>query len=165
MTSPPAPHELLFAGLLAAGVAIGAMPHVSPRLPAAAAMLGGLAAGVCLYRVLAGRWPPRQFRRRPSAGGAIVVAARAAGEEVAWRGFLLGALAPALGTAGAIPLSSAVFACAHRVDRSRDRLVHLLTGSVFGLVYVSTGRLTAAVAAHVAYNALAVATLREGVAA
>jgi hypothetical protein len=161
VTARPALHELLVAALLAAGVAGGAMPHLAPRLPAAVATAGGLAAGVVLHRALAGRWVVHRLRR-PQGGGAIVLAARAAAEEVAWRGFLLGALVPSLGSAGAVLLSGAVFACAHRVEQGRDRLVHLLTGSAFGLVYVGTGRLAAAVAAHVAYNALAALAIREG---
>jgi hypothetical protein len=159
----PALHERLFAALLVAGIAGGAMPHLAPRLPVGVATVGGLAAGVFLHRALAGRWAVHRLRR-PRGGEAIVLAARAAGEEVAWRGFLVGALAAFLGAAGAALAGGAVFACAHRVERRRDRLVHFLTGSVFGLVYVGTGRLVAAVAAHVAYNALAVAAIREGAA-
>jgi hypothetical protein len=162
MTSPPALHELLFAGLLACGVAFGVMPHVAPRLPVPLAAVGGLAVGVFLHRVLAGRWGPHHLGRPRDAGGAVVLLGRAAVEELAWRGFLLGALVPALGTVGALLVSSGLFACARRVERRRDRLVHLLTGSVFGLVYVTTGQLAAAIASHVAYNALVAATVRDG---
>jgi membrane protease YdiL (CAAX protease family) len=85
-----------------------------------------------------------------------VLAGRAAVEELAWRGFLLGALAAPLGLAGALGVTSAAFALAHAGVRGRMRLVHVLTGGVFGGLYLASGRLAAAVAAHVVYNALVV---------
>jgi membrane protease YdiL (CAAX protease family) len=164
VTAPPALHELLFAALLAAGVAAGAMPHLHARVSLPGALALGAAVGVALAQALAGR-PIRPRLRRPrAAAGPLLLAGRAGLEEVAWRGFLLGALVPAVGPAAATAASSVVFACAHPVRRRADRLVHVLTGAAFGLVYVASGRLLAAVAAHVAYNALLAAAAPRGVA-
>jgi membrane protease YdiL (CAAX protease family) len=162
MTARPALHELLFAALLAAGIAAGAMPQLHARTSLPAALAAGAGAGVALAQVLAGR-PIRPRLRRPRTGaGPLLLAGRAGVEEVAWRGFLLGALVPVVGPAGATAASSVVFACAHPVRRRADRLVHLLTGAAFGLVYLASGRLVGAVAAHVAYNALVVAAGPRG---
>jgi len=160
VTSPPAPHELLFAALLTAGLAAGVLPPVAPRLATAPAVAAGLAVGLLLHRALAGQWVALPRPRLAGSGrlGPLVLVGRAAVEELAWRGFLLGALIPPLGAPGALAASSLLFACAHHVRRPADRLVHTLTGGVFGLVYLVTGRLAAAMAAHIAYNALVAAT-------
>lgn len=163
MTAPPRLHELLFAALLATGVAAGAMPQLHARVSLPVALAAGAAAGAVLAQALAGRPMRPQLRRPRTAAGPLLLAGRAGVEEVAWRGFLLGALVPVVGAAGATAASSAVFACAHPVRRPADRLVHLLTGAAFGLVYLAGGRLAGAVAAHVAYNALlAAAAPRRG---
>ena len=75
---------------------------------------------------------------------------------------MLGHLALVLGRAGALAASTALFGAAH-VRRQRTAAVaHIATGSVFGVVYLATGRLVAAVAAHGAYNLLVgAATLAE----
>ncbi|HVV57092.1 MAG TPA: CPBP family intramembrane glutamic endopeptidase [Gaiellaceae bacterium] len=155
--------ELFFAALLAAGVVSVGLPPVGPallRLPAAPAVALGAAAGGLLFRALAGPRVPT-LRLAPLAGRrGAVLAARAAVEEVAWRGFLLGALAAPLGPLAALGVTSAAFAWAHGGIRGRMRLVHVLTGGVFGGLYLSSGRLASAVAAHVVYNGLVVAACR-----
>ncbi len=150
--------ELSFAALLVAGLATVGLPGVPVallRLPVASALPTGVLAGAALFALLAGarsrRLPACRPRRLLGRRGVVLVA-RAAVEEVAWRGFLLGALAAPLGWLPALAVSSAGFACAH--GGGRGRLVHLLTGGVFGALYLASGRLAAAVAAHVVYNAL-----------
>jgi membrane protease YdiL (CAAX protease family) len=160
----PAAHEFLFAGLLAVGAAAGVLPRLAPRLPLTAALAVGVAAGALLYGGLAGRRVPRQLRGGAPATALLI--GRAAVEELAWRGFLLGALLPAVGAPAALLGSSGVFALSHRVEHGGQRLVHLLAGCVFGLAYLVTGRLSAAVAAHVVYNGLIAAARRpDGAAA
>jgi hypothetical protein len=130
------------------------------------ALTAGLVVGVALFASLAGRPFPlvalgRAPRRRLAARSAIL-AVKSAQEEALWRAVVLGSLAVVLGRAGALAASSILFAAAH-VPRQRSRaVVQLATGSAFGLVYVTTGRLLAAIAAHTAYNLLVgAATLSE----
>lgn len=111
----------------------------------------GLAAGAALFLVLARRPPAR---RRPRAAQAFVVVCWSWVEEALWRRLVLGGAALAVGAPAAVAAATALFALAHR-----DRAAHALTGAVFGGLYVATGRLTGAAAAHAAYNLL-VATAR-----
>ena len=92
----------------------------------------------------------------------VLLTVKSAEEEALWRGVVLGHLALLLGRAGALAVSTALFGAAH-VRRQRTAAVaHIATGSVFGVVYLATGRLVAAVAAHGAYNLLVgAATLAE----
>jgi ABC-2 type transport system ATP-binding protein len=97
--------------------------------------------------VLAGRAPVARWpgiRPATVVGGVLLV--RAALEELFWRGLVLGAAARAIPATGALALSSACFAYAHR------RRVHVLTGGAFGALYLATGRLAAPIAAHGLYN-------------
>lgn len=155
--------ELFFAALLAAGAVTVGLPPVGAAvlgLPAAPAVALGAVAGAGLFRVLAGPRVPA-LRPAPLAGPrGVVLAGRASVEEVAWRGFLLGALVPPLGPLAALGVTSVAFALAHGAAGGRLRLVHVLTGGVFGGLYLSSGRLASAVAAHVVYNGLVVAARR-----
>jgi ABC-2 type transport system ATP-binding protein len=133
-------------GLLAALLALTVgLPHVQARLDGAWTPALGLPLAAALYAGVLRRRPARC----PSAVAATVLAAGAALEELFWRGLVLGALTLAAGAAGALTLSSALFAGVHR-----RRCLHLVTGAAFGGVYLLTGRLLASVVAHAAYNVL-----------
>src|SRR5579885_1605483 len=147
---------LLFAALVGVGLAtVGLPPPGAAGLPAVAALPLAAAAGFLLFRALAGSWACLGRPRGATWHGALrllSVSARAGVEEVAWRGYVLALLVPPVGRAGALALSSGLFALAHGDVRGRRKLVHVATGGVFGGVYLATGRLEAAVLAHVAYN-------------
>jgi ABC-2 type transport system ATP-binding protein len=123
----------------------------------AACLLFGLLAREFPWR----RRPPRR-RLRPFALGATYVALTSTGEELLWRWLVLGGLAPLVGLAPAFLTSSVGFALAHGPKRRDVLAVHLLTGSVFGAVYVGTGRIEAAVVTHVLYNWLVLAAIESG---
>lgn len=85
-------------------------------------------------------------------GGILLVLA--VNEEAIWRRVVLGeglAVSPGF----ALAASSVGFAFTHRTQRA----THLVTGGVFGLVYLATGALLAAVATHVVYNLLVAAAV------
>jgi ABC-2 type transport system ATP-binding protein len=82
-----------------------------------------------------------------------VLGAKSAQEEAIWRALLLGLLLP-IGCAGALAVSTVLFAAAHVGRLGRKAWAHLATGSLFGLAYLATGRLGAAIAAHGTYNVL-----------
>jgi ABC-2 type transport system ATP-binding protein len=162
-------HAFVAAALLAF-----AQVSVQPRVPAAAAVAIGLGAAAMLF---AGLTRARRFRPRRGRAYALVARGafytlRSASEEIAWRWFLLGSLVPAVGTPGAFAASTAGFAFAHAGARpGRAVAVHACTGGVFGGVFLATGSVLAAVAAHSGYNLLVllavesegVAETREGV--
>jgi membrane protease YdiL (CAAX protease family) len=161
----PAPgwHELLFGGLLVAGlVALGTPAVAGPHLRASVALPIGVATGAALFTALAGRSrfdPVRLLVRRLArvpARTLVLVSLRGAAEEVAWRGFLLGALAAIATPAGALLATSLAFSLAHANAQGRQRLAHLAAGLTFGAVFLLTGQLAAAVAAHLVYNAFVV---------
>jgi ABC-2 type transport system ATP-binding protein len=148
------------AGWLAA-TAFGAAlaPPIDPWVDAPLhPVLLGLASGVALFAMLA----RRRIRLAavaslPPAGGAargLVLTARAGYEEAVWRGLVLGLLMGPVGRAGALAASTLLFAGGHLRRQGPRAAVHVATGSVFGLAYVLTGRLSAAIASHAAYNVL-----------
>jgi membrane protease YdiL (CAAX protease family) len=147
----------------AVGVALLAWAPIerpAPRLAFGPAALLGSAVGCAAFALLARRLPPLG---RPAVARAVtlvapVVALGAAAEEAVWRFGALRGLEPALGATAALALSTAGFAAAH-VGRAPVRAlpVHLLTGAAFASAYLLSGRLVAAVAAHVVYNVLVVA--------
>ncbi len=111
----------------------------------------GAASGALLLLVLSGG----RLRRRASPSKGVVLTLAAVGEEFLWRGLVLGRLAGPLGVPGAFALTTAAFAAAHvLVLGARGSAVHLLTGGVFGAIFVGTGSLGAAAASHAAYNAM-----------
>jgi membrane protease YdiL (CAAX protease family) len=138
-------------------------PVEPPRsqIPLAAAIAVGLPAGAVLFAALA------RTRRPPPVDLALAVAApilvtRAAAEEVVWRRGLLLALAPVLGSGGAVAASSGAFALAHGLRQSvRELTIRAGLGTAFALLYLATGRLIGAITAHAVYNALAVAAARS----
>lgn len=149
--------QLLFAALLALGVAtVGQPPPGGGTVPLVPALVLGAGCGLGLFRALAGGWPgfpPARVRPARALRRAGTIAARAAVEEVAWRGYVLALLVPLLTPIGALAASSGLFSLAHGDAHGRRRLVHLLTGAIFGGLYLSTGRLGAPVVAHSVYNA------------
>ncbi|HYW53398.1 MAG TPA: CPBP family intramembrane glutamic endopeptidase [Candidatus Elarobacter sp.] len=129
--------------------------------PAAGALLCGAAAGALLYLVAArGALPSRTafVARLPSLllkGGLVTVVAWA--EETLWRGVAFGNL-EARGTVLALGLTTVCFAAAHVFGQGWPAFrPHLLTGLTFGALFVLTGSLAAAIAAHATYNLFVVA--------
>ncbi len=144
-----------------AGLALVLLAPTAPLRQPIAARTGvpvGLVLGAMLFATLA-RGGRRPLRIRPPGvvAAALAVAAAGAGEEAVWRGFALARLAAGIGVAGALVATTAAFAATHfPALRLRGVAVHLGTGSVFGLLFVGTGSLVCAAAAHGAYNLLAV---------
>jgi membrane protease YdiL (CAAX protease family) len=116
------------------------------RLPWLAALPLGLCAGAALFSAITRRRP----RFQPVALARMAFfGLLATNEEVVWRRVALGELLR-VGFVPALVASSVGFALMHRTRRA----VHLGTGGAFGAVYLSTGALTACVAAHWTYNLL-----------
>ena len=159
---------VLWAGVCALPVVVGAPPYTAASAPATIALPTGIVAGTALYLALsAGAVPFRVHSLR----GPIVVArsaylvARSAVEEVIWRLYVFAGLALGLGTPAAFLATVALFALAHRPSQGRFWIVHLATGATFTAVFALSGSLGAAVAAHATYNVavgLAVETTRSG---
>lgn len=105
----------------------------------------GLAAALALSTVLArgARTPDRR----------LLLPALVAGvsEEIVWRWGALAGTAPLVGWGGSLVLSSLGFAYRH--SRSDGFGSYLVLGASFGGVFLATGRLIAAIAAHAGYNA------------
>ena len=154
-------------------VAIGGAlvaPNVRPLDPTVrplseAIALGGVAGGsvflLLARRSIAASALSALPRKRLLARSAVLTA-KSAEEEAIWRGIVLGLLLPPLGPLGALASSSALFAGAHVRRLGRRAWAHLATGSTFGLAYLATGRILAAMAAHSTYNVLVgVATASE----
>ncbi len=147
------------------GIAIGCAllgPGVRPLdpslHPAAEALTFGCLLGGAAFLALA---------RRPIAAAAlvavprerlvargVVLTAKSAEEEGIWRALVLAPLVHPFGPLGALLVSTVLFAAAHLSRLGRRAWAHLATGSLFGLAFLATGRLTAAIAAHGTYNLL-----------
>jgi len=110
------------------------------------AVLAGLGVAVVLYLALA------RGAERPSRRLVVPAAAGAASEEIVWRWGVLAGTAPLLGWMGAFALSTAAFAGRHTRTATG---AYILLGGAFGGVFLATGRLAAAIAAHAGYNVLA----------
>jgi membrane protease YdiL (CAAX protease family) len=125
-----------------------------PQVPLSFGVAIGACVGVTLVVLLAGKRPGRgplvRERRRLVVAKGLVLGVGSASEEVLWRWFAIGALAPEIGLLPAYATSTIGFALAH--GHPKAVLVHLLTGSAFGGVYLLTGSLIASIATHVAYN-------------
>ena len=130
--------------------------HVSLPL----ALAAGLISGAALF-VAASRRRPSFLRRRTRksvvVGRQLFLGLCAANEELLWRRLLLGELL-VTGPVVALALSSAGFAIAHR----QARVLHAVTGSTFGAVYLATGFVGASIAAHWAYNTLVAGLFERG---
>jgi ABC-2 type transport system ATP-binding protein len=141
-------------GLASALVAALEPPRPTPAQGLATALAVGALLAVVLFVLLARSFPRLAVspeRRLLVAGKTSVLAMGAALEEVVWRWLVLGLLLP-LGAPAALLLSTLGFAACHRGARAQR--THLVTGSVFGVAYICTGRLAAALVAHAGYNAL-----------
>jgi ABC-2 type transport system ATP-binding protein len=142
-------------GALAAGLAPPIVPllGLGPLAP-----LLGVTAGMLVFAALARRRVPGTAfaagRRRRLALRTVVLSVKSFQEEAIWRALVLGALVAPLGRGGALAASTTLFAAAHVTKQGRRAAVQLATGATFGVVYLSTGRLSAAVAAHATYNGL-----------
>ena len=134
------------------------VPPLDPTLHAADdALVFGCVAGAALFVALAGRVSAFSLREVPRGrlvARSLVLAVKSAQEEAIWRGVVLGLLVEPLGRAVALGASTVLFAGAHAGRLGRRAATHLATGLVFGLAYLATGRLHAAVAAHCTYNVL-----------
>ena len=115
-------------------------------------LVGGFAFVLLVRRRIAPAWFARLPRRRLAAR-VVVLGAKSAQEEAIWRALVLGLLLP-IGCAAALTVSTVLFAAAHLGRLGRRAWAHLVTGSLFGLAYLATGRLGAAIAAHGTYNVL-----------
>jgi membrane protease YdiL (CAAX protease family) len=146
--------SLLLRLALAAVVAVALLVLVAPaepppRIDPVSAALTGVVSGVLLYLAVARRRPyiPPRVPAAVAACGVLVVAASS--EEIVWRRVVLGELlraGPLVAAAG----STLGFALVHRTRQ----YLHLGTGAAFAGIYLATGVLAAAVAAHWAYNVL-----------
>jgi ABC-2 type transport system ATP-binding protein len=143
---------------LAAVVLVLADPGTTARAAPLASLAAGAGVAGALFSGLARRAPtlrvPADRRLAIGVKGGYLTV-RAASEEVIWRWWLLGSLDTAIGGLAALGVSTACFALTHaRTQGLRGVAVHLVTGAAFGTVFLATGRLAAAVAAHAAYNLL-----------
>jgi membrane protease YdiL (CAAX protease family) len=135
-----------------------------PRLGPAAAWASGAALGLVLFALLARPREAPSATPRPVVRAAILAAPAlllgAIEEETVWRYAAFGLLLPTLGPLPTLAVSSTLFALAHvRRELGFGALrSHLPTGVTFGGAYLLTGRLSAAIVAHVAYNLLVVAS-------
>ncbi len=106
------------------------------------------AGSACTWRVARHRpYVPPLVPAALAACAVLVVSA--ASEEVVWRRVVLGELLRA-GPLAALAGSTLGFALVHRTRQG----LHLGTGAAFGGLYLATGALAAAIAAHSSYNVL-----------
>ena len=129
--------------------------HRSSRLALVPAALLGVAGGIVVALALRAVPAPRGLRAAccsPTLLAVVgVLLAVAAAEEAVWRWAVLDGLDAVAGPIVAVSLSTLGFAVAH--GRTRRVIgTHAVTGGAFGLAYISTGRLSAAIGAHASYN-------------
>lgn len=154
-------------GRLAGWVAVTALaivvaPSIEPLDPTlhgrANGVVFGCLVGGAIFAVLARRRIPAAavaaLPRRRLVARSVVLTAKSAQEEALWRGVLIGFLIGPFGRVAAVGATTVLFAAAHAHRQGRAAAAHLVTGTAFGVVYVVTGRLLAAVAAHAIYNVL-----------
>ena len=139
--------QVIYALVAAAVLAFGGVSGPPGRVPELAAVAVGLAVAIALHALLA------RGREAPSRSLLLPALLAAVSEEVVWRWGALAGLAPHVGWGAALGLSTAGFAYRH--TRGDGLFAYLLLGGAFGGVFLATGRLAAAVAAHAGYNALA----------
>ena len=125
-----------------------AFAHISAppaRVGDGLAVAAGIGVAIALYAAFArgSERPPRRLL--------VPAAAGAASEEIVWRWGVLAGTAPVLGWTGALALSSVGFAGRHTRTATG---AYLVLGGAFGGVFLATGRLAAAIAAHAGYNLL-----------
>jgi membrane protease YdiL (CAAX protease family) len=149
--------QLASAAAAAALLMLAPIQGPTPRTDGAAAVAVGVGIGMLLFSLL-GRPGPLAL---PTPRLVALASAVAATEEVVWRwGVVAGAL-PLVGAVGALAAGSVGFAFGHVPMRAVHRLPpYLAVGAAFGIVFLVTGRLAAAIAAHCAYNTLVLAQKR-----
>lgn len=135
--------------------------HCDPGYPPAVAVTAVIAvlAAVMLVTVLrrAHGWVPRHTLR-DIAGYRALLAVAACGEEVLFRGIVLGLVGSWRGALVGVLVSSLVFGLAHWPRRrSRDAVIHMMTGVVFGTIAWLSGGWLASAIVHVTYNCVAFA--------
>jgi membrane protease YdiL (CAAX protease family) len=125
-------------------------PRPAATMPPLVAIAFGLVAGTALFVALTRGAPVLPS----AASGARLALARhlflglcAVNEELVWRRLVLGEALRA-GVVGAVIVSTVGFAIVHRARQGTQ----LALGAGFATVYVATGSLAAAVAAHWTYN-------------
>ena len=148
----------LAVGAAAALVAPAVRPLDPTLHPGGEAVALGCLLGAASFVVLARRRISASAfstlpRQRLLARG-LVLTAKSAEEEAIWRALVLGSLVRPLGAPAALAVSTVLFAAAHVGRLGRRACAHLATGTLFGLAYLATGRLLAAIAAHGTYNVL-----------
>lgn len=157
-----------------AGLAVSLLVLVhAPREPSVSrqvAVAGGAVVGGGLFVLIGGREalrlrPVGRLRLPVFAVKTSVVLAKSASEEVVWRLVVLGRLLALAGAPIALAVSSVGFAASHWRLGRRGVAAHLVTGVLFGSIYLLTGRLAAAVAAHGMYNLLVAVGREHGVTA
>jgi membrane protease YdiL (CAAX protease family) len=158
----------------AASLLTGVVEASRLRAGAGWAVFLGLTAGAGLYAAtvgfmaVAGRWPPLarhteslyENRRAISLPLALVVSALlvAPGEELLWRGVVLGALREALGSSLALVMSWVVYVAANAVSGSVPIVLGAVVGGVVWTALAAmTGGVVAAVACHLVWTGLMVA--------
>lgn len=124
-----------------------------PDAGSAGVLLAVAAAGALLIALAGLRLPV-------SPATAVVLVLVAGVEEILWRGFALGEASRYVGTAPALVATSIAFGATHRSAWRQ----HVVTGAVFGAVFVATGSLLAAWCCHATYNLGLVAAARRGAA-
>ena len=160
MTKPAIWRRTAWCAMAVVGGLLGpAVCPLDPTLhPVSVALALGVLAGVAAFVALARRRVAASSfaalpRERLLARGAVLIA-KSAEEEAIWRTLVLGAFVHPLGAAGALAVSTVLFAAAHVGRLGRRAWWHLATGATFGFAYLATGRLIAAIAAHGTYNIL-----------
>ena len=140
-------------------LAVVLAPPIDPLVAyGAVAVPLGICAGAVLFAALARKRVSTaalaNVPRERLVARTVVVAVEAAHEEAVWRAVVLGLLVAPIGRIGALAVSTVLFAAAHLNRLGGRAAQHLATGVVFGLAYLVTGRLGAAIGAHATYNAL-----------
>jgi len=102
---------------------------------------------------------PRTARERATFG--LLSIAAGAGEEIAYRGYAMTALAPLTGLTAAAVLTSAVFGAAHAYQGLLGVLRTALMGGVLAWGYIASGSLWPAIVAHTIIDVLAGIVLGE----
>lgn len=150
------------AALLVLSLLWGSRKPAALSLPAAVIL--GLFVGVAVFGAVA-RVPgaPVVFRSRAATFGlAVFLVARAAIEEVIWRLAVTGVASARAGWLVGLATGSAGFAFAHAPAGRSAVARHSVTGAAFGTLYLATGRLAGAVAAHASYNLLVLRAAAHG---
>jgi len=142
--------RLVVAAAVAAALLVLVAPaHPASRLGFLGAAPAGVAGGLLLYVAVARRRPYVPPLAPPALAACCVLVVAATSEEVVWRRVVLGELLRA-GPLVAAAASTLGFALVHRARQG----LHLGTGATFAGLYLATGALAAAIAAHWAYNVL-----------